>query len=350
MNVVFLTQKYTDKNNIQSFIPSIYNFLKSHLDIKIILNDKNFDNTKDKNFFFLGSRSKRFSFIYNIVKILKLYYVIFSYNKKQKINTIYIHQLGIFIPFIFPLKFILDFQIYFWRAHTHHSFFTNLYYFCSDKIFTTNKKTINNKFFKKKINYIGHMIDTSLFKFSILNKNSNKFIYIGRITKVKKIDKMIKFIHYHNKKNYSKIYLDLFGPIGYVDEDISYYNDLKNLINRLNLYDFVNFKGAIKRSSFNDILPDYFGYFNFSIGAIDKSVLESALCGLIIFSNNEAYNYEFKNFSETFFQNFEDLSKRILYFKKMDNFALNNYLNSLCNEIKSFHSLENNFKKTFNLN
>ena len=89
---------------------------------------------------------------------------------------------------------------------------------------------------------------------------------------------------------------------------------------------------------------------NFSIGAIDKSALESALCGLIIFSNNEAYNYEFKNFSETFFQNFQDLSKRILYFKKMNNFALNNYLNSLCNEIKLFHSLENNFKKTFNLN
>ena len=52
MNVVFITQKYTDKNNIQSFIPSIYHFLKSHLDIKIILNDKNLTNTKEKDFFF----------------------------------------------------------------------------------------------------------------------------------------------------------------------------------------------------------------------------------------------------------------------------------------------------------
>ncbi len=148
MNIIYITQKIDDKNEIQNFILSIHTFLKSFFNVKIMVNDKETIFNND-DYIFLGSRSKNFNFIAKIIKTIYLYYQLIKINRSNKIDIIYVHQLGIFVALIFPLKFFLKFRIYFWRAHTYHSKFTFIYYLLSDKIFSTNKKTIINYLIKK---------------------------------------------------------------------------------------------------------------------------------------------------------------------------------------------------------
>lgn len=350
MNIIYITQKIDDKNEIQNFILSIHSFLKSYFYVKVMVNDKEtiFNNN---DYIFLGSRSKNFNFFAKIIKTIYLYYQLIKINKRKKIDIIYVHQLGIFVALIFPLKFFLKFRIYFWRAHTYHSKFTFIYYFLSDKIFSTNKKTIYDyKLFNKKIFYIGQMVEVNLFKNLKTSFKSRKFLYIGRVTEIKKIHVMIDFVEYYNYHNSEKIYLDIFGPRSYIKQDTDYFNIINKSIDTKKLKQYVRLKGIIKRKDFPIILKDYFGYFNFSDGAIDKSVLEAALCGLLIFSNNDAFNYEFNIFNGLAFNSFDDLSHNINRFYNMNSNDISSLLNKISTYIKVNHSLQTNYLRTFILN
>ena len=347
MNIIFITQKLEDKNQIQNFIISIYNFLKKNNSIKVLINDSN-SKFKNSDFIFLGKRSKYLNFLAKFIKTLYLYLNIYKTNKKNKIDIIYVHQIGIFIALLFPLKFLFNFKLYFWRAHTHHSFITYIYYLCSDKIFTTNKKTLKNNFLiKHKIYHIGQMVEYEIFNIKKQKFKTNKFLYIGRITKIKNIHKMIEFINFYNLKNNNKIYLDIYGPKSYVSQDISYFEYIKKFILDNHLSNYVKFKGLIERKNFDYQLKDYFGYFNFSDGAIDKSVLESALCGVIIFSDNIPFNYEFKKFGPLTFNNFHDLMNNINYIYQMKDNEIKNLILNISSYIRINHSLDTNYLKTF---
>lgn len=350
MNIIYITQKIDDKNEIQNFILSITKFLKSYFNIKVMVNDKE-TILKNDDHIFLGSRFINFNFFSKIFKIIQLYYQLLKFNKKNKIDIVYVHQIGIFVALIFPLKIFFKFRIYLWRAHTYHSKLTFIYYLLSDKIFTTNRKTIYDyKLFKNKIFYTGQMIEADIFKNLKTNYKSRKFLYIGRITEIKRIHSMIEFIEYYNNLHFEKIYLDIYGPRSYIKEDTKYFNDIIKIIDNKNLYEYVKIKGTIKRIDFPNILKNYFGYFNFSYGAIDKSVLESALCGLIIFSNNDAFNYEFKIFNGLAFNSFEDLSNNINKFYAMDTKKIKIILNKVSNYILINHTLQTNYLRTFYLN
>ena len=350
MNIIYITQKIDDKNEIQNFILSIYSFLRSYFNVKVMINDKEtiFNN---EDYIFLGSRSKNFNFFAKIIKTFYLYQQLIRINRINKIDIIYVHQLGIFVALLFPLKLFLNFRIYFWRAHTYHSKFTFIYYLLSDKIFSTNKKTIYDyKFFNKKIFFIGQMVEVNLFENLKKTIKSKKFLYIGRVTEIKNIHIMIDFIEYYNNHNNHKIYLDIFGPRSYIKQDTNYFNFIVKKINKKNLNEYINFKGVIKRKDFPIILKDYFGYLNFSDGAIDKSVLEAALCGLLIFSSNDAFNYEFNIFNGLVFNTFDELSKNINNFYNMDSNEIKFFLKKISAYIAVNHSLQTNYLRTFFLN
>lgn len=101
-------------------------------------------------------------------------------------------------------------------------------------------------FFKdKKIEVLPLGIDDSIFKEKpIIVKNSpiKQLLYVGRISRLKQVEIAIDSIEVL-KSNNIECTLNIVGPIS----DITYYNELKDLIIQLELIDNVNFIASVKQ-------------------------------------------------------------------------------------------------------
>lgn len=110
-------------------------------------------------------------------------------------------------------------------------------------------------FFKdKNIEVLPLGIDDSIFKEKpILVKNSTikQLLYVGRISRLKQIEVAINSMVVL-KSNNIECRLNIVGPIS----DLTYYDELKNLVIKLDLIDNVNFIGSVKQEQLVSFYQD----------------------------------------------------------------------------------------------
>lgn len=219
----------------------------------------------------------------------------------------------------FKLKKIL------WHTHGNIKLIHKIAFSISDKIFTAG---FDNNYVKKinKIFNTGHGINLERFtkKKNFQRRKKIKILYLGRFSKIKKIDKAIHVINYCLKSNKYKFKFDLVGTTLNQSDNNHLKYVKKNLITKISRK-YINFQKPINYKTTNNLMTKYDILVNFGTSkAVDKVVLEAMASGLLIFTNNPIYKSVFdKEMRQLYYC---DSNKNIILAKKLQNLFFLSYL------------------------
>lgn len=243
---------------------------------------------------------------YNTTTKLNKNVYVFSVNSKQKskVNTIasiyclllkihfsymitgyFIHMAHIFAPFLYPFAKLRNKKILLWYAHKAVPLSLILSEKLVDKIFSVSSQSFKLK--SKKFTPIGHGIDTeNRFKLKIPDPELVRITSIGRITKVKNTDLIIKAF-YEVQKSHQNLVLELAGsPVTLADNHFK--KQLQDFINRNFTQDKVRFLGDINYSKVPELYNSSRLTINVGDGALDKAIIESLASGTPVITTNDS--------------------------------------------------------------
>lgn len=231
----------------------------------------------------LGKPASRVKYIWNFYKYI--------WSERKNYDAVFVHMNSEYVVLGGLLWRLWGKKISLWHVHRHINLKLIIAEKLADKIFTASKESVGLK--SKKIIITGHGIDTDRFKpdNSIPGKKDKfKIIYVGRISKIKNQDLLIKGIDILvNKNNLKNIEVEFVGaPI--MPGDNNYLAFLKKMTDDLNLGDYVKFVGRISNK---DIAP-YYTLADLSVnlcptGGVDKAVLESMACAVPAITLNKTF-------------------------------------------------------------
>ena len=215
-------------------------------------------------------------------------------------------------------------------------------YKLSDNIVTASKTSF--PFNSKKVNIIGHAIDTKNFR-NIKNEYKiHNFLILSRISKSKNIEMSIDA--FLNSKFKDKNLDIIGGPLNNNDED--YFNFLTR---KYNNYQNINFKGKISHTKLPTMINSYDVNFNSAgDGFFDKSILETLSCGIINFYHNKDFDDIYGKYAQKFyFDNEVELTNKINSLSIMTNTDIENFFHVIKDRLNnhSLHTLAKRLKPYF---
>jgi glycosyltransferase involved in cell wall biosynthesis len=203
-------------------------------------------------------------------------------SRIRTVSCFFVVQGGPYPALLLPLKTLLGVPIYHWKAQPHTSRKMRFYArVCDDLVFTATEKSLPLDLPKKRV--IGHGIDTELFR-PVARSPDRDFIVLGRVSPIKRIDLMVQAVAAHRELFGHAPTLDIVGPV--FSSARQHADDLRALVDRLELTASVRFLEAVEYDRLPELLPRYRGLLNFSGTAFDKSVGEAMACGVPVLSSN----------------------------------------------------------------
>lgn len=158
-----------------------------------------------------------------------------------------------------------------------------------DRIFTASKESFRLP--SKKVDVVGHGIDTDLFSFSRSphEKETLRLLTIGRISRSKDLVTLLYSIARLAQKLELSVSFDIVGePI--TAEDAAYKKELEALVQLLGISTYVSFIGGKRHGDLPRIYQTHDALLHASkTGSLDKTVLEALATGMPVFSSSEAY-------------------------------------------------------------
>jgi len=245
-----------------------------------------------------------------------------------------------------PILKIWNIPIVLWYAHGKSPLTLKIAEKCVKKIVTSSVSGCHLS--SKKIEIIGQGIDINRFKSpsNIKNRKTITILTIGRISRIKKLETLLKAISILKKRrpDFPQISLLIIGKELTI-EDCKYKKELEKLIQNMGIAQDVLFAGAVP---FKEIEKTYLEcdiFVNTSkTNSVDKVVLEAMACEIPVLTSNIAFKEIFTSEQE-----------KICMFPENDPNALSNKLEefvlksreerkrigeSLRDTIKHGHSLE----------
>jgi glycosyltransferase involved in cell wall biosynthesis len=156
------------------------------------------------------------------------------------------------------------------------------------KIFTGSPESVRIKTSKKEVVGHGIMIENVIQakEEALVGKGTLKILTVGRISRVKNIEKIIDTAVILKEKNIPFL-LDIIGP-SITDDDVEYKKYLLNRVEGCGLGSIVHFRDAIPHE---EIIRQYASYHLFlhtsATGSLDKVVLEALAAGLVVFTTSD---------------------------------------------------------------
>lgn len=303
---------------------------------------KNYDNifliTLKGDFYQLNPKIKAYK-LYDsssnkLKALIKFYNCLFRILSKHKIERCFSHMNPLFLSLTFGFLKILGIKTILWYTHPAITFKLRVATFFSDIVITASKKSFPLK--TKKLIPIGHAIETNLF--TKLKTNKKYISCVGRISKSKNIDVLIKAF---SLLNIDKQLLIVGSPL--TRNDILYRNGLVDLIADLKMKNKVKFIDSVKRDNLVKFYNESIVHVNLtSEGFLDKVTLEAMSCGTISLSSNSGYNNVYGKFSDKLLFNYRDeydLSKRLNEILILDDNERNLIENVLQKNVNLHHSI-----------
>lgn len=175
-----------------------------------------------------------------------------------------------------------------WYAHGHVSWRLRLAHLCVDRVVTSSAEGFRLPSTRTRI--IGQGIDTDLFKPGDHTKLTGEVLHIGRISRRKRIELMIRAIaELKNMASSEPIRLRLIGsPL--TRDDRRYEGELMRLIEFLDIGDRVMRTGHVPMDALPQAYQSALVHLNLSTtGSMDKTVLEALACGCPVLTSNVAF-------------------------------------------------------------
>ncbi|PIQ66579.1 MAG: hypothetical protein COV96_00645 [Candidatus Zambryskibacteria bacterium CG11_big_fil_rev_8_21_14_0_20_42_18] len=336
MKLLILTQKVDRNDPILGFFHRwIEEFSKHYESLVVICLEKGEYNLPENvKVFSLGKESQiQNTMIYHSV-VRKLYNIArfykYIWQERKNYDNVFVHMNPEYIILGGLFWRLWGRKVALWYVHKA----VNLRIWLAEKfaniIVTSAPESFKLK--SKKVRYIGHGIDTKIFKPVLQNRDGPvKFLHVGRITRIKNIDFIIRSI---GDKS-----LTLVGePI--MEEDKRYKKELENLAEKIKA------KLLWLGSVINTEMPKIYAGHTISInstpdGGMDKAVLESLATGTPVFTANCAFTGLFGGQAGLFIYKHGDVEDLT---KKLDSWLQNNQkseiMRELSNRVQSEYSVE----------
>jgi len=287
MRLLFITRKI-DKNDPRAgFVSEWVAKLAVHLDkLIIICQEKGNLSGLPRNIevHSLGKEKGKCKFKQ---LILFYYFIILFLNK---VDGVFSHMMPIYSIIVGPWCKLFGKKLVQWYMHKSIDWRLKLANFFVDEFATASKESFRLKT-NKKINILGHGIDTNFFIPSnhTLVGNYYNILTIGRISPIKDYESIIKAVYNLTEQGIANIKLTVVGGIG-LPQHQAYLDSLKQMVKKMNLEKIVDFIGPVPHAETLKYLHQADLFINLGdTGGLDKSALEAMASEIITLAANEAF-------------------------------------------------------------
>jgi glycosyltransferase involved in cell wall biosynthesis len=201
---------------------------------------------------------------------------------RRGVDCFFVYQGGPYPILLLPFRLLLGKPVYQWKAHPYVSRTMRFYArFCDTKVFTSTKNAFPVAL--PNVRVVGQGIDTERFRIAPGTKGT-RWITVGRISPVKRVDRMLAAVAQCNRRFGTRLGLDLYGPTPSADS--AYRETLDRMVRAEGLEGLVTFHGPVRQEELPDILSHHDVFLHFCTGALDKTTVEAMACGLPVLSTN----------------------------------------------------------------
>lgn len=222
--------------------------------------------------------------------VIVFYFYIFLLKLKNDYDTVFIHMNKEYVLLGFWWWFVLGKKIILWYNHPFADIWAKLAGKISNIVLCTSDKSYFGRTGGGKLMPVG--IDVDIFKpLSIFDRKN--FVYVGRISPVKRVDKILAAVDLllgSSEKKYNKdnTVLDIYGGVSNKDKQYGL------ILGK----DVDAYGGAVKYNGeiVNQDLPGVYNKYSALVnvtedGSFDKVILEAMSCGILVISSNSNYRH-----------------------------------------------------------
>lgn len=288
MKILITTQIIDTNDPILGFFHSwLKEFSKNFERVTVVcLKKGEFDLPENVEVLSLGKEGgvSKIKYIFNFYKYIflerKNYDVVFVHMNEE-----YVLLGGVFWN-IFKKKVVL------WRNHKMGTWKTKIAGILSKFVCYTSPDSFTAKFKNSIKMPVG--IDDNNFRDLNIPRQENSFLYVGRISPIKNIDKMVEALNIFYKKTGINFSFNIVGPADGADK--KYLEDIKNIISKNNLQNMIKILQPVSQEKLAEIYSSNKYCFNLTpSGSFDKTIWESVFCGCVPIVQNKSFLEEIPN-------------------------------------------------------
>lgn len=215
---------------------------------------------------------------------------VYQIIKRHRIDACFVHMAHDWVYELAPAFSISRIPTILWYAHRAMNWRARAAHFFARHVVTTNKNSVQMRF--GNCTAIGHGIDADLFSVPdhMRNLMPGKLIYVGRISRIKNIEKVISVVHaLVNFFPEIAWCCHLIGP-ELTPEDRLYGNELREKIRTLGLQEKIKLEGEMSQQRLLEYYRDASIHIScIGPGAMDKAILEALSAGCMVLVNNSSF-------------------------------------------------------------
>lgn len=297
LKLLIVTQKVDINDDLLGFFHDWIKKLADYCEqiIVICLQRGEYDLPKNVKVLSLGKEEgvSRFKYIKKFYKYI--------WQERKNYDNVFVHMNKEYVILGGIFWRLWQKRIGFWYVHKRIGLKLRIAEKLTNVIFTASKESFKIK--SKKVKVVGHGIDVEKFeskKLEVRSENKKfKIIYVGRISRIKNQELLIRAIDYLvNKQGIKNIRVDLTGSPVYENDEI-YQIGLKELVQKKNLGPYINFIGSVP----NKDMASVYNQADLSVnlcptGGLDKAVLESMASGILVIALNKTFLNILKDFKD----------------------------------------------------
>lgn len=209
-----------------------------------------------------------------------------------QVDGVFVHMMPLYSILAGPWCKLFNKKLVQWYTHSSVDWRLKLASLWVDEFATASTASFKLKT-KKKINVLGHGINVDYFAPADNHIKSNpemfNIITVGRISPSKDYESMIKAVYTLKEQGNGQVKLQIIGGAELPAEQ-SYLNSLKQIVEKLELAQQVEFVGPLQHSRILPYLQSADLFINLSqTGSLDKAVLEAMAAEVIVLTSNPAF-------------------------------------------------------------
>jgi glycosyltransferase involved in cell wall biosynthesis len=231
-----------------------------------------------------------------------------TWSRRERFDACFIHMNASWAYRLWPVLRSTRVPILLWYAHGTVHWRLRLAHRCADKVVTSTPEGFRIP--SAKLEVIGQAIDTSLFRPPRSAPTRDDVVYVGRISRRKRVDLLLDaFAEFVRLAPSSHFRLQIVGPT-LTRDDRRYERELKARARRLAIESMVHWRGAVEMPATVDLYRSAFVHLNLSqTGSMDKTVMEALACGCPVATSNPAFRELLSGYPELFLT--DDTSKAV---------------------------------------
>lgn len=267
MKLLFITQKIDMEDDDLAFtILWIQEFIRQGFEVSVVCLEKG-DYDGSFKVFSLG-KEKKASFLSRVIRFYRYIFCL-------KYDAVFVHMNPEYITLGGLFWLLKRKPIYLWYTHYTDHIHLRISSFFAKYMFAATEQSLpqyNNN--SKKI-VTRHGIDTNFWKNELESTkliSENNLLAVHRLSRSKRVEIAISALKFLPSDYTLSIYGRAIDPV--------YFNELKNLVESLDLSNRVKFYGPVPMYELRDIYPNHCLMLNFASETIDKTMLEAMMFGV----------------------------------------------------------------------